>query len=70
MRIIREGNKHLAEIREQRLRQFECKSCLCIWRANKDEYLIGNHYNELYYYMNCPCCGRVVYDGSEVEIQY
>ena len=61
MTIIREGNKHLAEIKHNKVRQFECRSCLCIWSAGKNEYKVGEQYNEEYYYMQCPCCGEMTY---------
>lgn len=70
MRIIREGDKQLAEIKHNKVRQFECHSCYCIWQAGKDEYKVGSQYNNEYYYMNCPCCGSMTYDNSALEIKY
>lgn len=70
MRIIREGNKQLAEIRFNRVRQFECHNCYCIWQAGKGEYKAGAQYNQEYFYMPCPCCGETTYASSAVEIDY
>ena len=52
MKIIREGN--LENIKNPK--KFLCQRCGCIFEAEKDEYKGHNHYNDIYFYAECPCC--------------
>ena len=59
MTIIREG-----DIRKlKKVFRFECHNCGCIFEAEKGEYRIGTHYNEDYYYCECPFCHNQVTIG-------
>lgn len=57
MKIIKQGNtKKLKQIK-----MFNCTFCECLFEADNTEYKTGSQYNEIYYYITCPFCGRVVY---------
>lgn len=47
-----------------RVKRFECKSCGCIFEADKTEYRSNSQYNETYYYCECPFCKKDT--GGEV----
>lgn len=57
MKIIKVGN--LKKV--QQIEMFDCDFCGCIFEADNTEYNIGSQYNETYYYIRCPFCGRNVY---------
>lgn len=59
MKIIKEGDLN----RLKKIKRFECKECGCVFKAEKDEYKLGNQYNDEYYYCKCPCCHQIVYKG-------
>ena len=61
MKIIKEGDKKLAELKRNKVKRFECSFCGCIWEANKDEYVTSSQYNDEYYYSFCPCCQEIAY---------
>ena len=65
MQILRQGDKQLAEIELNRTRKFECLYCRCLWTAGRDEYTTGSQYNDVFYYMKCPCCGITAYTNDE-----
>lgn len=58
MKIIVNGDLD----RTKRTIRFTCKSCGCVWEANKDEYTYHcDQRDGEFSYMKCPCCGNVVY---------
>lgn len=58
MEIIKAGDPS----RLQRIREFECKQCGCIFKACDAEYTYsGMQYNISYYKCACPTCGETVY---------
>lgn len=60
MKIIKSGNiKKLNKIKT-----FDCNFCGCLFEADNTEYQTGSQYNEIYYYVDCPFCGRKVYRGE------
>lgn len=62
MKVIREGDRELARKKEERVLQFMCSVCGCIWEATKDEYnTTFNSYNQGYAECNCPTCGHKEY---------
>lgn len=57
MKIIKNG-----EIKKlKNVKTFYCIFCGCLFEANNTEYKKGSQYNQMYYYVNCPFCGRKVY---------
>ena len=56
MFIIKDGNKELAEKKRKQTKLFECKTCSCIFEADKGEYF--NFRFGVMYYAKCPCCGH------------
>ena len=65
MKIIRQGNKELADNKRKRTLTFQCNDCYCIWTADNTEYNCADQYNMMYYYMPCPCCGHITYTDFE-----
>lgn len=58
MEIIQQGNPE----RARKTKQFICRSCGCIFRADQNEYeYAGSQYNIAYYRHKCPTCGLWVY---------
>lgn len=57
MKIIKEGN--IERIKETKM--FECKRCGCVFKADKGEYKVGSHYNDIYFLCTCPTCGSSTY---------
>lgn len=57
MKIIRNGDKN----KLKQIQTFDCDFCGCLFEADNTEYKIGSQYNEEYYYIKCPFCGRNVY---------
>ena len=56
MFIIKDGDKELAEKKRKQTKLFECKTCGCIFEADKGEYF--NFCFDVMYYAKCPCCGH------------
>lgn len=61
MKIIKYGDKK----KLKQIKMFECTFCGCLCEADNTEYKIGSQYNETYYYITCPFCGRMIYKGEE-----
>ena len=62
MKIIKEGNKELADTKRAQVIKFHCSMCECIWEANKNEYKnVGNHIDGDIYECCCPTCGERIY---------
>ena len=57
MKILKEGNLELLK----QTKIFSCSYCGCVFKADRNEYLTGKHYNDLYYTCTCPTCGKTVY---------
>ena len=57
MKIIKQGN--IKKLKESLM--FDCNFCGCLFEADNTEYKIGSQYNQEYYYIKCPFCGRNVY---------
>lgn len=57
MKIIKQGKLN----KPQEVKQFECKKCGCVFKADNDEYLTKSYYNELYYVCLCPNCENNCY---------
>lgn len=57
MKIIKPGN--VKKIKQ--IKTFDCNFCGCLFVADNTEYKIGSQYNQMYYYIKCPFCGRNVY---------
>lgn len=55
MKIIQNGNPKLVFSETKR---FRCGSCGCLFEAEKDEYITGNQYNDIFYQCKCPECGK------------
>lgn len=57
MKIIRNGDKN----KLKQIQTFDCDFCGCLFEADNTEYKISSQYNEEYYYVTCPFCGRSIY---------
>jgi len=55
MKIIQNGNPKLVFSATKR---FHCGSCGCLFEAEKDEYITGSQYNDIFYQCKCPGCGK------------
>ena len=68
MKILKKGNKQLAELRQLQPILFDCSYCGCSWIANKGEYKCYSNQldNDDSYYYDCPCCGSTVYSIERV----
>lgn len=61
MKIIKNGDfKKLKKVKT-----FDCDFCGCLFEADNTEYKVGSQYNEMYYYVDCPFCGRKVYRDED-----
>lgn len=58
MKIIKQGDLN----RLKKTVSFECKTCGCIFEADKDEYSIQHQYNHPYVSVTCPCCKDIVHE--------
>ena len=61
MKIIKPGN--IDKIKKMKM--FNCDFCGCLFEADNTEYITNSQYNETYYYVICPFCGRRVYKGDD-----
>lgn len=59
MKIVKQGmSKAKIEKIKNIVKRFKCRTCECIFEADKDEYSIRQcDYNETEYYCICPNCG-------------
>ena len=58
MEIIRQGDLY----RLNKIKQFDCPTCGCIFLADKNEYeYSGMQYNKTYWKCKCPTCGNWTY---------
>lgn len=57
MKIIKNGKLR----KLKKILTFNCDFCGCVFEADNTEYKIGSQYNETYYYIRCPFCGKNVY---------
>lgn len=57
MFIIKDGNKEVAEKKKKQPIVFECKTCGCVFVADKEEYTDSGCSWDYCYYAECPCCG-------------
>lgn len=63
MKIIKEGKtKEELEKILKHTKRFECKTCGCIFEANKDEYKHEVDWVYSNYYCKCPNCGQNAYE--------
>ena len=62
MKIIREGN--ITKL--NKVKQFLCSNCGCLFEATKDEYKRESQYNEEYIYCKCPFCNNTVYGEDKI----
>lgn len=56
MKILVQGDKK----KLKGIKTFNCIVCGCIFEADNTEYKLSSQYNESYYYINCPFCGKFV----------
>lgn len=61
MKSIRYGDKN--KLLETKM--FDCNFCWCLFEADNTEYKVDSQYNEIYYYVRCPVCGRFVHRGED-----
>ena len=61
MKIIKHGDIN----KLKKIKTFNCKLCGCLFEADNTEYKTGFQYNEIYYYIKCPFCGKKVYKGED-----
>ena len=68
MNIIKQG-KSKEELKAilNETKRFECKTCGCIFEADKGEYTHRTYLNEMVYYCKCPNCR--VHDAIEVKMR-
>lgn len=65
MFIIKDGDKELAEKKRKQTKVFECKTCGCVFKADKGEYRGEDGCDfRYYYYAKCPCCGDKTYEAK------
>lgn len=66
IKVIREGERQVYA------RRFECKTCGCVFLADKSEYAGTWDYStplvSIVYVCECPCCGDEVRTASKEEI--
>lgn len=54
MKILKQGKiKNISGIK-----RFKCNYCGCVFEAEQGEYKSGQHYNDTYYFCECPFCGK------------
>ena len=62
MKIINEGNAALALAKRERIVEFHCKLCGCIWEANKTEYRDESNQREgNQFSCMCPTCKEITW---------
>ena len=61
MKIIKYGDKN----KLLKIKTFNCDCCGCLFEADNTEYKVDSQYNETYYYVRCPVCGRYVHRGED-----
>lgn len=68
MKIIKQGKteEELKAILKE-TKCFECKTCGCVFEADKGEYTYTTQYNETHYYCKCPNCK--IYNAYEVVMR-
>ena len=54
MRMIKEGRKPTKEIEKT------CKQCGCVFAYDKKDVHCGSQYNESYFWVICPTCGKQI----------
>jgi Zn finger protein HypA/HybF involved in hydrogenase expression len=61
MKIIKQG-KTKEELKAifNETKRFECRTCGCVFEANKDEYEYEDDYIYSAHYCKCPNCGQRV----------
>lgn len=58
MKIITQGDLN----KTKRIIRFTCKTCGCVWEAEKSEYTYNfDQRDGEYSSMRCPCCGATTY---------
>lgn len=66
MKIIRPGlPKDELERRLKETKQFECRTCGCIFEGDKDEYEGEEDNFRIYYYCKCPNCKSNAFERRE-----
>lgn len=68
MKVLKAGkSKEELEVILKAEKQFECKTCGCIFSATNDEYSYVRDYiyAVCYCYCRCPNCGRNAYQRKE-----
>lgn len=72
MKIIKQGKteEELKAILNE-TKRFECRTCGCIFDANKDEYehSLSNQYEDIYYFCKCPNCKKNAHEVKMREIE-
>lgn len=63
MKIIQHGRP---ETVLSSVKRFKCDSCGCVFEAEKDEYITGSQYNNIFYQCKCPECGKT---ANEMRMQ-
>lgn len=54
MFIIKDGDKELAEKKRKQTKVFECKTCGCVFKADKGEYRDEEFQFSLWHSAKCP----------------
>lgn len=54
IKVVKEGDPN----RLKASKRFQCDECGCVFEADKDEYQSDMQYNTMYFYCECPCCGK------------
>lgn len=63
MKIIKEGKtKEELEAILKETKMFECKTCGCIFEADKGEYKYEEDYIYSVYCCECPNCAKIAYE--------
>ena len=58
MKIIKQGmSKAEIEMIKNIVKRFKCRTCGCIFEADKSEYESTQEYTYMTYYCKCPNCG-------------
>lgn len=58
MKIIKQGmSKAEIEKVKNAVKRFECRTCKCVFEADKTEYESEEGYMYMTYYCKCPNCG-------------
>lgn len=65
MKIIKQGkSKEELEVILKNEKQFKCRTCECIFEADKTEYESEDDYIYTMYYCKCPNCGNIAYKDT------